>query len=522
MAGVAAGKPLTILIAALGGEGGGVLMNWLVEAATRKGLAVQATSVPGVAQRTGSTSYYIEMMREPSPHGTHEPVFSLVPMPARVDVVVASEFVEAARMLERGFVSPKRTTLITSTSRVLTTAEKMPMGDGRFDAGKVETAARALAQRLIQVDLDALAREHKTMVSATMFGALAACDVLPFGRSECEAVMGEGRPAAASRAGFAAAFAAVRAGDGDGKAVTTIQNGVAALPLEVALPHAITSRPELATLARPVLDVVALGVERTQDFQDAAYSDLFLDRVSRLVAAAPSQDAVVEHALQEAARRLALWMAYEDIPRVADLKTRPDRFAGIRREAEMTPGQILVVEDFLKPGPEEIAAMLPVALGERMMRRVARGKSFPFLGTGLKIRSNGIVGHAVMRVLARFRNSRRGSLRYREEQARIETWLAAMEKSLPRAPSFASALAELPSVLKGYGETQARGNRSYARIMAALVTPALASGEETNSAPALRNAIAAALADPEHAALDALLGPRSTPAVTKQIGGPVA
>ena len=53
--------PLRILIHALGGEGGGVLMNWIVSAATAAGRKVQATSVPGVAQRTGSTTYYIEI-----------------------------------------------------------------------------------------------------------------------------------------------------------------------------------------------------------------------------------------------------------------------------------------------------------------------------------------------------------------------------------------------------------------------------------------------------------------------------
>ena len=50
-------QPISILIAALGGEGGGVLGEWIVAAAQRAGLPVQATSVPGVAQRTGATSY---------------------------------------------------------------------------------------------------------------------------------------------------------------------------------------------------------------------------------------------------------------------------------------------------------------------------------------------------------------------------------------------------------------------------------------------------------------------------------
>ena len=34
-------RPLTILIGALGGEGGGVLADWIVEAATRAGMLVR-------------------------------------------------------------------------------------------------------------------------------------------------------------------------------------------------------------------------------------------------------------------------------------------------------------------------------------------------------------------------------------------------------------------------------------------------------------------------------------------------
>jgi indolepyruvate ferredoxin oxidoreductase, beta subunit len=128
-------QPLSILIAALGGEGGSVLMNWIVEAARASGLAVQATSVPGVAQRTGSTSYYIEI--HPAPQaGRPEPVFALFPMPGRVDVAIASEHLEAARLMERGFVSPKRTTLIMSTSRVYTTAEKNADGGRPVRSGQ--------------------------------------------------------------------------------------------------------------------------------------------------------------------------------------------------------------------------------------------------------------------------------------------------------------------------------------------------------------------------------------------------
>ena len=54
-------KLLTLLIPAVGGQGGGVLCEWIVDAATREGHLVHGTSIPGVAQRTGSTSYYVEL-----------------------------------------------------------------------------------------------------------------------------------------------------------------------------------------------------------------------------------------------------------------------------------------------------------------------------------------------------------------------------------------------------------------------------------------------------------------------------
>ena len=50
----------SILIAALGGEGGGVLSGWTLTAIRNAGYLAQSTSIPGVAQRTGATTYYIE------------------------------------------------------------------------------------------------------------------------------------------------------------------------------------------------------------------------------------------------------------------------------------------------------------------------------------------------------------------------------------------------------------------------------------------------------------------------------
>ena len=132
-------RPFSVLIAALGGEGGGVLADWIVTAASARGHAVQASSIPGVAQRTGATTYYVEMSRSP---GKMAPgTLTLAPAPGQVDVVVASELLEAGRAMLGGFVSPEATTLIASTHRIYTVAEKMQMGDGRLDDARIRMPA---------------------------------------------------------------------------------------------------------------------------------------------------------------------------------------------------------------------------------------------------------------------------------------------------------------------------------------------------------------------------------------------
>jgi indolepyruvate ferredoxin oxidoreductase, beta subunit len=500
------GQPYSILIAALGGEGGGVLMGWIVAAARRAGLAVQATSVPGVAQRTGATSYYVEMLRRPQAGGA-QPVFALSPMPGEVDVVIASELVEAGRMMERGFVSPRRTALISSTSRTYTTPEKTGMGDGRFEASRIEAAASRLARRFVALDLAALARDHGTIVSATMFGALAGSGLLPWPRETSQAALADDRADGASLAGFEAACRAVSA-------------PAAAAPPAATHAAAADRRDDarLAGLPAGLRDIASHGLDRCIDFQNAGYGELYLARLKRLVSAAGESASCHEtsHALVEAARRLALWMTYEDVARVADLKSRPERLRRIRREAAAEPGQIVSVTDYLKPGPEELAAMLPEAVGRWALRRAQNGRGLALLGRGLKVRSTGLGGHLLLRLTARLKTLRPASLRYREEQAAIEDWLAMMTTVLALQPAFAGALAELPRLLKGYGDTHARGREAYRKVMDGVVRPAVAAGAEPPAAGLLRRAIAAALADDEHRELSALLATPPGPCGRRQ------
>ncbi len=463
--------PTSILIAALGGEGGGVLAEWIVDAALRAGLPVQATSVPGVAQRTGATSYYVEFLDVPARPG-RQPVFALMPLPGRVDVVLASELLEGVRMAERGFVSPQQTLLITASHRVLTTTEKMAMGDGRFDSQRLLAAAAASAKQCLALDLLAIAQRRRTAISAVMYGALAGSGRLPWSRDIDEAVIrARGVGVETSLAGYAEAFEAARAG----------------LSAHVHPPAASTLPPALA-------DIVQRGEDRMRDYQDERYAARYRARVESLRAVCDP----TAPALEDAARQLALWMSYEDVIRVADLKTRRERFERVRAEAMAGPHDVLEIREHLSPGLEEVAAIAPRRLGLALRRRVGHTHAVGTRGKGMTLATSSVHGFVLLRLLASLRRWRPRSLRFHEEQAAIDVWLEALREALPRHAGFAAALAELPRLRKGYSDTFDRGRTSYQRIFDALVSRS--DPPDDVAAEALREAITAALAEPEAAA----------------------
>ena len=465
------GAPITLLIAALGGEGGGVLAEWIVQAAQRAGLPVQATSVPGVSQRTGSTSYYIEFLDTPAPPGK-QPVFALMPVPGCVDIVLASELLEGARMVERGFVDTQRSLLITARHRVLTTQEKMVPGDGRFDEQRLLEAVEAAARTCLALDLQAIVSRQRTVVSAVLYGALAGSGRLPWPRDIDEAVIrASGVGVDASLAGFAEAFDAARG----------------ALAAAAPAPLAAALSPTLA-------DIVERGSARALDYQDAAYAARYRTRIDALCALGSGADA----ALEEAARALALWMTYEDLIRVADLKTRRERMARVRSEAMAAKRDIVEIREHFSPGLEEIAAIVPPRLGQALRRRINREVPVGARGRGMTLATSTVSGFLLLRLLAALRRFRPRSLRFAEEQAAIDGWLAALRHALPRHAGFAAALAELPRLRRGYSDTFELGRANYERIFAGLVVPVTAPGDA--DAQALRLAVGTALAEPPPAA----------------------
>ena len=466
-------RSLTILIAALGGEGGGVLADWLMSAAHACDFPAQATSIPGVAQRTGATTYYLEIFPAArAALGGREPVMALTPSPGNVDVMVASELIEAARAMQGGFVSPERTTLVASTHRIYATAEKMQMGDGRFDSGRVLDAARVLARKAVLFDMRQCAQDAGTVINAVLFGAMAGSGALPLPREACEAAVRErGKGTEASLKGFTAGFELARA-------------SAPPEPAAAGVPHG----------AQAYID---LGVARLRDYQGNAYAELYLQRLKALHAD--------PQLLAEVARHLAVWMSYEDIIRVADLKTRASRFQRVRREVGARPGEPVIVIDYLKPGIEELASLLPPALGRRLIGWAAKRGKLDAYNVGLHVRTSGVLGFLLVRGLAWLKPWRPYSHRYHEEQRRIERWLAAIREAAPRSTALAIEIAACARLVKGYGETHRRGLASFAAIFDALVDhPPVA--DAAAQAAAIRRARDAALADPEGKSLSQDLG----------------
>ena len=451
-------RPLTISLHALGGQGGGVLADWMAAVAREAGWLAQSTSVPGVAQRTGATVYYLEFFPLAEVKD-RQPVFALMPTPGDVDLVVAAELMEAGRAINRGLVSD-RTTLIASTNRIYAISEKSGMGDGRLDGAPILESASSAAEKVIAFDMEEAAAKTRSVISAVLLGAIAGCGRLPFNRETYEAVIvASGIAVDTNLAGFAAGF--------DG-----------AQRISIASP----------SLPRATIDMIERGVERLRDYQDSAYAEFFRKRIERFESA--DKTGVLT---SELARYLALWMSYEDTVRVADLKVRSARFARVRAEVGAKDGQIVHMTEYLHPRLQEICDMLPAWLGRFILnKRSLRNLIERAFARGRHVTTSKLGGFLLLYGIASLRRFRRGSLRYSHENAKIEAWLDRIEASLPQGIDHAMEVVRCQRLIKGYGDTYDRGWASFSTLMAIA---------DEVDAPTLRRLREAALADDRGQAL---------------------
>ncbi|RZL65841.1 MAG: indolepyruvate oxidoreductase subunit beta family protein [Variovorax sp.] len=482
-------QPIKIAILAMGGEGGGVLADWIVDMGEANGYMAQTTSVPGVAQRTGATIYYVELypVAQAQADGGR-PVLALMPLPGDVDVVLASELMEAGRAVQRGLVTSDRTTLIASTHRVYSIAEKSALGDGRVDSAQLLAHTARAARRFIRFDMAQAAEASGSVISAVLFGALAGSGVLPFSRAQFEATIERGgvgvKP---SLKAFGSAFDRAREGD-DGEPATE-----ASVAAPVPAPRHPAVRALVTRVQRdfpPATHALLLqGVRRLIDYQDLAYAGLYLDRMAA-IAASQGTD---ERLLKETARHLALWMSYEDTARVAALKTRATRFERVRGEARVQAGQVLAINEYMHPRLQEICETLPGGVGRWLMGSTLPKKLVErFTQHGRVIQTSSLRGYLMLRTVAACGRWRRSTMRYADENRRIEDWLQRIASTARRHPELAVELAQLQRLVKGYSDTHERGLRNYDSVLRAFDRAGTALAPAT-----LRELRDAALAD-EH------------------------
>jgi len=501
----AAGQESIIKLAALavGGQGGGVLTDWITDVAERNGYLAQSTSVAGVAQRTGATIYYVEMCRDTG----RRPIFALSPAQGDVDILIAAELMEAGRAVMRGFVTPDRTTLIASSHRIAAVSEKIEPGDGRASSEKVRAAAEQASKRLVAFDMEKVAVEAGSVISSSLFGALAGSGALPFPRESYEeTIRASGRGVKASLAAFAGAYERTR---------RLVEEGIEpdALP---AQPVKISSRgvsgpdglirgwqalrARVDAYPEAVRDMAGRGLQKVVDYQDLAYGAEYLDRVDQ---ALKLDDAGRDYALSiAAAKHVANAMCYDDMIRVADLKTRSSRDRRVRKEVGVKDGNILQVTEYFHPRIEEFCGTMPAGLGSFIENRPKlAGWLDRRINHGRRVRTDSFAGFAALWFIGGLRRWRRKLLRHKVEAEHLERWYRLALGRVASDYALAVEILNCRRLIKGYSDTHVRAQSKFDRVLSGL--PLLEG--RPDAADWLRRLREAALKDEKGTMLDGAL-----------------
>ena len=427
-------RPICVLLGALGGQGGGVLVDWLVNAAKIAGYPAQATSTPGVAQRTGATTYYFELFPKKNP--IQNPIFTFFPASGDLDIMIAMEPTEAGRAIERGFVTDC-TTVITTTDRVYSTSEKVSAGDGRIDVAPVIDAIEKAAKRLIQLDIKNLSLGSAARSNAITFGAVVGSKILPLTPEDCRsAIKDKGVAVDSNLTGFDIGLNAAQS-----RIQPKQQDEVFVFN---KAPDGFTS--EISLFPTSVHEIIEHGIARLIDYQDSNYVRKYLARLKRI---SDIDNDETKKLTSEMARHLARWMSFEDVIRVAQLKTRPERLKRVRDELNVGPKTPLKLTDYFKPGRDEILGVVPKSLSW-LVPSIKNG-------IALHIPTGSAFGFALLKFLSALKPLRSITRQYIEEQKAIDQWLAAVVEASSYDYYLALQTANLAILARGYGNVRKTG-----------------------------------------------------------------
>ncbi len=547
----------TVLVGAIGGQGGNVLVEWLFLAAENDGRRAQALSLPGLSQRGGGTTFYLEIASlvegaiiADSQDELQKAVFGQHPFPGMVDVLIGQELVELGRLLQQGYAS-RRTTIVASRQRLYTIGEKIPAFDGIFPSEKIIEAAAKLGGAFSIIDTEEVARQHNLgdlAANAILLGALSALPgALPMspevyrgairqfglavemnlvafeaGRSyqlaanahPVDALSGDDLPTLPATV----PVTAPGAGAADSGAPVKAKRQLTLLPVlksekskpqnrnvpELisrhlsALPEKL--RPGFGKLVAEVQGqfpellhwTLIEAIFQLTDYQDLAYDRRYLKQVTKIYELDSGQDFKLTEAY---AKTLVARATYEDAVRVACLKIDGKRFARIRQDMAVKPGQVLVLTDYLKPDAAEIYGIMPNFLVSPMLLlgKVsgiggwAEKKHFTLQ---LHPRPNRFSGYLTFAFLSWFKPLRPISHRAAQEWKLINAYTKEVAHYAKLDYELGLLLAESGKLVKGYGDTRRKTTTASRRFFATVLPPLATWEGKTHKSYSLTLAVA--------------------------------
>lgn len=463
-------EPIKIALLAVGGDGGGVLTGWIAQLAENNGYFVQYTYIAGVAQRTGATVYYIELFPTKTlaeDVAVKTPVLSQMPGPHDVDILMATELMEAGRSIQRGFVS-KKTTMIFSTNRNLAIREKESAGDGIANGAKIFELTEKYSKKSLFGNLKLIANKNGSIVSSSLFGALAASGTLPFSKQDFIKVIEDsgGRGIQQSINSFNEAHDYIKDFIAQPKPYLPDMRPA----VFQSLPSSVESKQLNAVLdevkehfPKETQNVIWHGVNHLIDFQDLNYAKTYLAKLTSILAL-DTQDIAFKLTTQTA-KNLAVAMAYDDLIFVSDEKTKKYRQKEVYQQVGAKEDEIVNTLDYLHPGYEEVVGFMPAKMG---LKYIDSEKWRDFykrkFDKDRRMHSTGLFNFVMLYVMGGMRGWRLKTFRHFEEMENVDQWLVRIEEIARVNYNLAVEVANSYRLKKGYGDTYKKGHSKFAML----------------------------------------------------------
>ncbi len=448
-------RSLRVLIATVGGQGGGVLSDWLIHGLLNANWNAASIGLLGLSQRAGTVTYYCEASSDKE----EKIVTSMFAMPGDVNLFIGQELLELGRLLSAGYASDD-CVIIGNLGRTYTTLEKMPSENGVYDSSIITNAAEKLSPKNnYLVDAPAYVTAHQLQhltSNAFLLGLVVASPVIdlptePFIKAIRDSEVNVNGNIKAFELGYQM-FKDEKIHLGVNQ--FEIKDNLLSSKLKASCTNTDTLFEKIKSrCSKEVIDSIEFACQRLEDYQDKEYVQSYLGMIDELRNINLVRPATVE----AFAKNSALWLSYEDIPRVGQLKTKPDRFAKVFKEHGIGPQHIVKITDYFVPDVEQLVGMLPQPIAKLIMKIGSRfthdfeGKSFP-----LKIKSTSILGYWSLRLLSIGRYWRRSSLRHQYEMSKFNFWFDNLKRTQEESPAVAQIVAELARVIKGYGHVRVK------------------------------------------------------------------